>query len=55
MISRDKHAPIWLAEEVDLMRMLRDKRLAKPRREALQNRLSEVQLITSSWPIEERI
>jgi hypothetical protein len=55
VISRDKHAPIWLAEEVDLMRILRDKRPAKPRREALQNRLSEVQLITSSWPIEERI
>ncbi|SFB64670.1 hypothetical protein SAMN05216266_1466 [Amycolatopsis marina] len=55
VISRDKHAPIWLAEERDLMRMLGDKRLAKPRREALQNRLSEVQLITSAWPTEERV
>jgi hypothetical protein len=53
VISRDKHGPIWLAEDVDLMRMLRDKRLASPRREALQNRLSEVRLITGAWLTEE--
>jgi hypothetical protein len=40
------HAPIWLAEEADLTRMLAHRRLAPPRREALQARLADVQLIT---------
>jgi hypothetical protein len=54
-VVRDKHGPIWLAEDVDLTRMLRDKRLAKPRREALENRLSEVRLITGAWMDKEHL
>jgi hypothetical protein len=43
------HAPIWLAEEEDLARMLRTDRLAAPRREALEARLTDVQRITRAW------
>ena len=43
------HAPIWLAEEEDLARMLRTDRLAAPRREALEVRLTDVQRITRAW------
>jgi len=43
------HAPIWLAEEEDLTRMLRTDRLAAPRREALEARLADVQRITRAW------
>jgi hypothetical protein len=43
------HAPIWLAEEEDLARMLRTDRLAAPRREALEARLADVQRVTRAW------
>ena len=34
------HAPAWLAEEADLTAMLRQTRLAPPRKQALQQRLA---------------
>jgi hypothetical protein len=43
------HAPAWLAEEADLTAMLRQTRLAPPRKQALQQRLADVQRITSAW------
>lgn len=45
-VVTDTHAPVWLAEEADLTRMLTHRRLAPPRREALQDRLADVRLIT---------
>jgi hypothetical protein len=42
------HAPAWLAEEADLTAMLRQTRLAPPRKQALQQRLADVQRITSA-------
>ncbi|RBM18605.1 hypothetical protein DI005_18015 [Prauserella sp. PE36] len=53
-VDQDKHGPVWLAEDADLTRMLRDPRLATPRRAALENRLSEVRLITGTWLTKER-
>ena len=44
-----RHLPIWLAEEQDLQRMLTEPRLSPARHESLQNRLADVQLITSTW------
>jgi hypothetical protein len=43
------HAPAWLAEEADLTAMLRETRLAPPRKQALQQRLADVQRITGAW------
>ena len=43
------HAPAWLAEEADLTAMLRQTRLAPPRKQALQQRLADVQRITGAW------
>jgi hypothetical protein len=43
------HAPAWLAEEADLTTMLRQTRLAPPRKQALQQRLADVQRITGAW------
>lgn len=43
------HAPAWLAEEADLTAMLRQTRLAPPRKQALQQRLADVQRITGPW------
>lgn len=40
------HAPIWLAEEKDLLTALAEKRMAPPRRESLEQRLADVRLIT---------
>lgn len=40
------HAPIWIAEEHDLMATLKDRRLAPARREAVLTRLADVQRIT---------
>jgi hypothetical protein len=45
----ETHAPAWLAEEADLTAMLRQTRLAPPRKQALQQRLADVQRITSAW------
>jgi hypothetical protein len=44
----DAHAPAWLAEEADLTGMLRQPRLAPPRRQALEQRLADVQRITGT-------
>lgn len=44
------HAPAWLAEEADLTAMLRQTRLAPPRKQALQQRLADVRRITGAWP-----
>jgi hypothetical protein len=43
------HAPAWLAEEADLTAMLRHTRLAPPRKQAIQQRLADVRLITGAW------
>jgi hypothetical protein len=43
------HAPAWLAEEADLTAMLRQTRLAPPRKQALQQRLTDVQRVTGAW------
>jgi integrase len=43
------HAPIWLAEEKDLVTTLGQKRLAPPRRESLELRLTDVRLITRTF------
>jgi hypothetical protein len=43
------HAPAWLAEEADLTAMLRQTRLAPPRKQALQQRLTDVRRITGAW------
>ncbi|MFD4143083.1 hypothetical protein [Streptomyces sp. NPDC058572] len=43
------HAPIWLAEEKDLVTTLAEKRLAPPRRESLKQRLTDVRLITRTF------
>jgi hypothetical protein len=43
------HAPAWLAEEADLTAMLRQPRLAPPRKQALQQRLTDVQRITGAF------
>ncbi|GAB2897082.1 hypothetical protein GCM10027074_75540 [Streptomyces deserti] len=47
-ITRD-HAPIWLAEEKDLVTTLAEKHLAPPRRESLEQRLTDVRLITRTF------
>jgi integrase len=47
-VVTDTHAPLWLAEEADLTRMLANRRLAPPRREALHARLADVQHITAA-------
>jgi hypothetical protein len=43
------HARAWLAEEADLTAMLRQTRLAPPRKQSLQQRLADVQRITGGW------
>jgi hypothetical protein len=43
------HAPIWLAEEKDLLTTLAEKRMAPPRRESLEQRLADVRLITRTF------
>ncbi|UQA91226.1 hypothetical protein [Streptomyces halobius] len=43
------HAPIWLAEEEDLIAMAKDRRLAPPRREAVLIELADVQRITQAF------
>ncbi|MGW0980348.1 hypothetical protein ACWD33_05855 [Streptomyces xiamenensis] len=43
------HAPIWLAEEKDLVTTLGQKRLAPPRRESLELRLTDVRMITRTF------
>ncbi|MFJ2249191.1 hypothetical protein [Streptomyces sp. NPDC087862] len=43
------HAPIWLAEEEDLIAMSQDRRLAPPRREAVLIELADVQRITRAF------
>ncbi|MCX4971089.1 hypothetical protein OHA98_41495 [Streptomyces sp. NBC_00654] len=43
------HAPIWLAEEEDLIAMSKDRRLASPRREAVLIELADVQRITRAF------
>ncbi|GAB2835893.1 hypothetical protein GCM10027073_74330 [Streptomyces chlorus] len=40
------HAPIWIAEEEDLIALAKEPRLAPPRREAVLIRLEDVQRIT---------
>jgi integrase len=42
------HAPIWISEEDDLMAMVKNRRLAPPRREAVLIRLADVQGITDA-------
>lgn len=47
-VTRD-HAPIWLAEEKDLVTTLAKRRMAPPRRESLEQRLTDVRLITRTF------
>lgn len=44
-VVTDEHAPIWIAEEKDLLQKLKDRRMAKHNREQLENELTTVQQI----------
>jgi hypothetical protein len=47
-VVTQSHAPIWLGEQADLLVRLRDPKLAAPRRQAIQARLTDVQRITAA-------
>ncbi|MCY0943579.1 hypothetical protein [Streptomyces antarcticus] len=47
-VVTSSHAPIWIAEEEDLMAMSKERRMAPARREAVLIRLEDVQRITSA-------
>lgn len=43
------HAPIWLAEKKDLLTTLAETHIAPPRRESVEQRLADVQLIVRTF------
>jgi integrase len=45
-VVTDEHAPIWIAEEQDLVAKLKDRRMAAHNREQLENELRDVRKIT---------
>lgn len=45
-VITDEHAPIWIAEERDLLARLRDRKMADHNREQLESELASVQKIT---------
>ena len=49
-VVTDEHAPIWIAEERDLLRKLGDRKMSPHNREQLQTELTEVQQITRRFP-----
>lgn len=49
-VITDEHAPIWIAEERDLLRKLSDRNMAPHNREQLQTELAEVRQITRRFP-----
>ena len=49
-VITDEHAPIWIAEERDLLRKLGDRKMSPHNREQLQTELTEVQQITRRFP-----
>lgn len=49
-VVTDEHAPIWIAEEQDLIQKLKDRRMAPESREQLESELAEVQRITRRFP-----
>ncbi|MGP5484598.1 hypothetical protein ACTXMZ_16615 [Brachybacterium alimentarium] len=49
-VVTDEHAPIWIAEEQDLIQKLKDRRMAPDSREQLESELVDVQRITRRFP-----
>jgi hypothetical protein len=49
VITKERHGPVWLAEELDLTARLKDKKLAPLRRADLQARLEDVRAVTAVW------
>lgn len=49
-VITDKHMPIWVAEEEELVKRLKDRRIASVHRQRLQTQLDDVRKITRQEP-----
>lgn len=49
-VITDKHLPIWIAEEEELMKRLKDRRMATVHRQRLQAQLKDVRKVTGQDP-----
>jgi hypothetical protein len=49
-VVTDQHMPVWIAEEEDLMKRLKDRRMAPAHRERLETELARVRTITTQDP-----
>ena len=47
-VITDKHLPVWLAEEDELKKLLRDRRMALSHRHQLEHQLKDIQRVTKS-------